>query len=198
MTYIDHIKSNFNTITEERKQLLAPLLAYIKEKKEKKKNCKLLLICTHNSRRSHFSQIWAQIAADHYGCDFVTTYSGGTEATAFYTRAVKTLQTVGLQIDVDDLSKPNPVYNIHYGNAKAIKAFSKTFNHESNPQQNFAAIMTCDHVDQNCPFVPGAETRIPLYYIDPKVSDNTPEEAETYLERCLQIATEFFYVFSQV
>lgn len=198
MTYIDSIKANFSSITEERKLLFSPLIKYIKQKKEQDKNCDLILICTHNSRRSHFAQIWAQIAADYYGLSFVTTFSGGTEATAFNPRAVKALQTIGLQIGVDDCSKPNPIYTIQRENGKTMNAFSKAFDHDTNPQQKFAAVMTCDHADENCPFVPGAEVRIPLYYQDPKESDDTAEESKTYAARSLQIATEFFYIFSQV
>lgn len=54
------------------------------------------------------------------------------------------------------------------------------------------------HADENCPFIPGAYRRIPLTYIDPKVSDNTPEESSTYNERCKQIATEMFFMMSCV
>jgi len=198
MKYIDQIIANFDTIEESRKSLLSHLIKYIQEKKDMEAPCELILICTHNSRRSHFSQIWAQIATDYYGLDFVNTYSGGTEATAFNIRAVNALKSAGLSIDVDDPEKDNPTYTIHYGEGKQMQAFSKTFDHPSNPQEKFAAVMTCDHVDENCPVVAGAEARIPLYYIDPKITDDSLKETETYRQRCLQIATELFYVFSQV
>jgi len=58
--------------------------------------------------------------------------------------------------------------------------------------------MTCDHADENCPFIPGTEQRIPVRYEDPKAFDNTPLEAEKYDERSVQIATEMFYVFSKI
>jgi len=198
MKYIDQIIANFDTIEESRKSLLSHLIEYIQEKKDMEVPCELILICTHNSRRSHFSQVWAQIAADYYGLDFVNTYSGGTEATAFNIRAVNALKSAGLSIDVDDPEKDNPTYTIHYAEGKQMQAFSKTFDHPSNPQEKFAAVMTCDHVDENCPVVAGAEARIPLYYIDPKITDDSLKETETYRQRCLQIATELFYVFSQV
>ena len=44
----------------------------------------------------------------------------------------------------------------------------------------------------------GAEKRIPITFEDPKAFDNTPQQAEKYNERSLQIATELFYVFSQI
>ena len=58
--------------------------------------------------------------------------------------------------------------------------------------------MTCSHADENCPFIAGAEKRIPITYEDPKKFDNTPEQLAKYNERSLQIATELFYVFSKV
>ena len=58
--------------------------------------------------------------------------------------------------------------------------------------------MTCSQADGGCPFIAGAEKRIPITFEDPKNSDNTPEQAQVYAERSLQIATEMFYVFSKI
>ena len=58
--------------------------------------------------------------------------------------------------------------------------------------------MTCSQADAGCPFIAGAEKRIPITFEDPKAFDNTPKQAEKYNERSLQIATELFYVFSQI
>ena len=62
----------------------------------------------------------------------------------------------------------------------------------------FAALMTCSQADEGCPFIFGAEKRIPLQYEDPKLFDNTAEQATKYMERSLQIATEMCFVFSQI
>ncbi|MEO1256383.1 MAG: protein-tyrosine-phosphatase, partial [Bacteroidota bacterium] len=61
-----------------------------------------------------------------------------------------------------------------------------------------AAIMTCSEADAECPIVFGADSRIKLFYEDPKVSDGTSEEASTYDERCKQIAAEMYYAFSSL
>ena len=58
--------------------------------------------------------------------------------------------------------------------------------------------MTCSSADEGCPFIAGAEKRIPVTYEDPKAFDNTSQQAEKYEERSLQIAAEMFYVFSQI
>ena len=58
--------------------------------------------------------------------------------------------------------------------------------------------MTCDHADENCPFIPGCDVRLPIRYEDPKAFDDTPLEAEKYDERSLQIANEMFYAFKNI
>lgn len=58
--------------------------------------------------------------------------------------------------------------------------------------------MTCSQADGGCPFISGAEKRIAITYDDPKAFDNTDQQTEKYNERSLQIATEMFYVFSQI
>jgi len=55
--------------------------------------------------------------------------------------------------------------------------------------------MTCSQADEGCPFIAGAEKRIPITYDDPKVFDTTPLQEEKYAERSLQIAAELIYVF---
>jgi arsenate reductase len=58
--------------------------------------------------------------------------------------------------------------------------------------------MTCDHADENCPFIPGAEKRFPLRFEDPKAFDDSPQEKKMYSERSHQIAAELFYLFEKV
>lgn len=189
---------NFESISEERKIVLQPLVEYIQSKASSQLETRLNLICTHNSRRSHLSQVWAQTAAAHYGIKNVFCYSGGTEATAMFPMAAKTLAKQGFKIKTI-AEGSNPVYTIKYAsNEHPIIGFSKTFDDDFNPQSEFAAIMTCSSADQGCPFIAGAEKRIPLTFEDPKAFDNTPQQAEKYEERSVQIATELFYVFSQI
>ncbi len=189
---------NLDTISNERKQTLQPLIDYIQSKVNENKNANLNFICTHNSRRSHLSQVWAQAAAHFYQLKNVFCYSGGTEATALFPLAAKTLEQAGFEIEVLSEDK-NPVYAIKYAeNEHPIIGFSKTFDHSFNPKSEFAAIITCSYADANCPFIPGAEKRIPIKYDDPKEFDDTPQQAEKYKERSNQIATEMVYVFSQI
>ncbi|WP_176582352.1 arsenate-mycothiol transferase ArsC [Flavobacterium nackdongense] len=189
---------NFESISEERKTVLQPLIDYTQRKVYNGKEIRLNLICTHNSRRSHLSQVWAQTAAAHYGIKNVYCYSGGTEATAMFPMVAKTLEKQGFQIETIAEGN-NPVYAIKYAtNAHPVIGFSKTFDDDFNPQSEFAAILTCSSADQGCPFIAGAEVRIPITFEDPKAFDNTPQQAEKYEERSVQIATEMFYVFSKI
>lgn len=185
-------------LSKERKSIVQPLIDYIQDKAHRKETIRLNFICTHNSRRSHLSQVWAQTMASYFNVKNVFCYSGGTEGTALFPKVAQTLQNTGFKIMKISEGK-NPVYIIKYsGNKHPIIGFSKTFDSDFNPKSKYAAIMTCSHADENCPFIAGAEERIPITYEDPKVFDNTAQQAEKYMERSKQIANEMFYVFSKI
>ena len=172
------------------------MIDYIQSKIDQGQEINLNFICTHNSRRSQFTQIWAQTVADYF-CIPANCYSGGVEVTAFNERAVASIKRSGFK--VSSKGEVNPTYFILNSNdGEPISAFSKLFDDPINRADQFAAIMTCSHADENCPFIPGTEKRIPIRYDDPKEFDDTPQEAEKYDERSMQIASELFYVFSQV
>ena len=183
-----------DTISKERKLVLDPLTAYLQDKMARNASIALNFICTHNSRRSHLSQVWAQAIASYVGIKNISCYSGGTEATAMFPVAVETLTGQGFEIN--KLSEAeNPVYAIKYAaNRHPIIGFSKTFDSPFNPKSDFGAIMTCSSADEGCPFVAGADDRFPITFDDPKAFDHTPQQAEKYLERSTQIATELLYV----
>lgn len=191
-------KFDFDSLTNERKEVLQPLIDFIQSKVTGKQEIRLNLICTHNSRRSHLAQVWAQTAAAYYGIEKVFCYSGGTEATALYPMVAETLKDSGFGIQILAEGK-NPVYAIKFAeNEHPVIGFSKLYNDDFNPEDEFAAIMTCSQADGGCPFISGAEKRIPITFDDPKAFDNTPQQKEKYQERSLQIATEMFYIFSQI
>ncbi|WP_416444491.1 low molecular weight phosphatase family protein [Leeuwenhoekiella sp. A16] len=189
---------NPQTISDERKAVLQPLTDYIQTKVSQNREIRINFICTHNSRRSHLSQVWAQTMANYFHIKNVFCYSGGTERTALFPMVAETLQNSGFQIKAISKNE-NPVYSIKYAdNEHPIIGFSKKLDDDFNPKSEFAAIMTCSQADGGCPFIAGAEKRISITFEDPKAFDNTPQQAEKYKERSLQIATELFYVFSQI
>ena len=192
---IDQLIQHFDHIPQERKELLQEVAEYIGSELRQNDSVKLNFICTHNSRRSHLSQIWTQTAAAHYGIGGVQTFSGGTEATAFNPRAVAAVERAGFH--VKNPGGDNPKYKVKYAeDSEPMTCFSKTFDDPSNPSQDFAAIMTCSDADENCPFVPGTSFRKAVTYRDPKESDGTDQEKETYDERCLQSDKETFDMMS--
>jgi arsenate reductase len=186
------------TITDERKAVLQQLSDFIQSKVSNGQDIRINFICTHNSRRSHLSQVWAQTMANYFNIKNVFCYSGGTEATALFPIVAETLQNSGFEVKM--LSEGNnPVYSIKYAeNEHPIIGFSKKYDDDFNPTSEFAAIITCSQADGGCPFIAGAEKRFPITFEDPKAFDNTPQQAEKYNERSLQIASELFYVFSQI
>jgi len=188
--------SEFSSLSEERRAVLLPLRDFVRIRLNDGKPVALNFICTHNSRRSHLGQIWGKVAAEHFKIAGITTYSGGTEATAFNPRAVAALERDGFQIK--NPGGDNPRYEVSFDDDReALICFSKTYDDAFNAAEDFGAVMTCNHADQNCPAVIGA-ARISLPYRDPKEADDTPEEASRYSERSAQIARELLFVFSEL
>lgn len=189
----------FESIPSDRKAELAKVAAYIRDCLSKVGVAKLTFICTHNSRRSHLSQIWAQVAAEYYGLEGVETYSGGTEATALNPRAVAAMQRCGLKIVADDPSATNPRYRVYTSDSATPQiCFSKAYADPPNPSKGYCAVMTCSQADDACPLVMGCDLRMPIRYEDPKVADDTPFESERYDERSSQICNEMLYMMSLV
>jgi arsenate reductase (thioredoxin) len=189
---------DIDNISSERKEVLDTLIKYIRHKIEMSESIRLNFICTHNSRRSHLSQIWAHTMAHYFGLNYVNCYSGGTEETAMFSQVAKTLMQQGF--DVIKLSDTiNPVYAIKYAKDEPpIICFSKLYDHQYNPLSHYAAIVTCNNADEACPIVHGAEARFAIKYDDPKAFDGTDLMSAKYVERSLQIANEMWYVFSQI
>ena len=189
---------SFGNISNERKEILQPLITFIQSKKDNNDTIRLNFICTHNSRRSHLSQIWATTMAYRFGVKNVFCYSGGTEATAMFPKVAETL--IKQCFKVLKLSEnQNPVYAIKYAeDEQPIICFSKVYNDDFNPKSHFGAVITCNSADENCPIVFGAEQRFPIKYDDPKAFDDTDLMDAKYEERSLKIAEEMFYVFGSV
>ncbi len=188
-------KLRFGSIDDKRKNKLQPLIDYIQEKVNRDEAIQLHFICTHNSRRSQFGQVWAKVAAGHFNIE-IDSYSGGVEVTACNERTINSLIRYGFTILKQ--GNNNPKYMVNWGTGNLITLFSKLVDDDSNPEENFAAIMTCSHADENCPVVFGSEKRISITYEDPGVGDGTDDEERTYDQRSEEIATDLFYVFSKI
>jgi arsenate reductase (thioredoxin) len=182
-------------ITNKRQVLLDPILEYAQRSMRQNNKIHLNFICTHNSRRSQLAQAWAYAMAAHFEVP-IAVFSGGVEVTGFYPAAVKTLINQGFKITTGE--GLNPEYKLKTSaDDQGLVMKSKIFDDPINQCDQFAAIMVCDHADQNCPFIPNAE-RFSLPFQDPKISDGTTEQAAVYAQRSLEIGAEMLYLFSNI
>ncbi|MCK4746667.1 MAG: hypothetical protein KAT15_06520, partial [Bacteroidales bacterium] len=107
-TYLEDIESEFGNISGERVKSLELLGKYIVASLEKHNRAELVFICTHNSRRSHFGQVWADAAARYYGIEGIRSFSGGTESSAFNSRAAAAIQRAGFSVERTAGNEDNP------------------------------------------------------------------------------------------
>jgi len=195
--YIQTSVAESKSIPVERRQRLEGVSEYVSKRITAGKPARLIFICTHNSRRSQMSQLWAQAVTRYLGICGVTAFSGGTEITSFNQRAVKALTRAGFQIGQSTNSE-NPFYNARMGvDMPPIRMFSKTYRDHSNPQRAFCAILNCSNIDRDCPVIANAEKRIVINYDDPKHYDDTENEKTEYDARCRQISREMCWLFTK-
>jgi len=193
-SFIQAIKPLVKKIDVNRKDDLNLFAEVIESHLDEKGSCAINFICTHNSRRSQLGEFILRILTNYKGLNGITTFSGGTEATAFNHRMVSALNKHGFHFE-STVGDQNPIYT--YASEDHIlqqKMFSKKYSHDFNPQDDFIAVMVCDHADENCPIILGASHRISLPYIDPKVADDTPEESEAYYEKVEEVGSEMWYL----
>ncbi len=198
---IDQLVEEENRIPASRLSVLDSLVHAIRSEQKTREAVRLNFICTHNSRRSQMAQIWAHTAAVAFQIPHVKTFSGGTEATAFHPNAVRAMRTLGFRISPSDQQSDNinPRYEVSVGTGlPTLICFSKRFEQAVPSDMPFIAVMTCSDADQNCPLVPGAKSRIPLTYEDPKAFDGTEKEQQEYLNTAVVIGREIIRVFKNL
>lgn len=155
----------------------------------------IIVICTHNSRRSQLGELWLHIGALYFSLP-IHSFSGGSEVTALNHRIVKALEIAEFTI-TEKTSGNNPQYSISLkeGTSQTDKLyFSKIYNDTQNPQSDFIALIVCDNADQSCPIISGADHRHFIPYIDPGYSDDSDSEAEVYLEKVYEIGREMLFM----
>ncbi len=185
-------------ISSSRKELLSKIATTIAANYSSNNNeIAVNFICTHNSRRSQLGQVWTFFAANYFNLN-INALSGGTEVTAFHRNTVETLKEVGFTFAIEEFSHTNPKYEISFeGAQKSLLGFSKTYDDAVN-KNPFIVITTCNNADENCPFIPEAIHRFHLPYTDPKHSDGSPKQEETYLKTSREIAAEMYFLFKKV
>ena len=196
---ISEIEADSHKLDPKRAKMLSESAVEIAKTIDSDSKVALNFICTHNSRRSHLSQIWATVAADRYDVKSVGCFSGGTESTACNPRIVRSLRRTGFSVVAKDPLETNPHYWLQFAEQSApVELFSKKYDCDTNPSTGFFAMMCCSDADEKCPLVHGAVGRVALHYQDPKKSDGTAAEAATYDQRRDEIGAEMFFLIRQV
>lgn len=197
--YILQLAQEQRNIPEARTEKLNNLAEVVATNWERGGGCSIIVICTHNSRRSHIGQLWFQALSTWFGLKNFQSYSGGTEATAFNPLARKGLERAGFRFQAISENAQNPRFWGRCGEHNPGRLlFSKKFDDATNPSQGFIALMVCDEAAEACPFVPGATARISLPYKDPKHADGSKAEMEAYDLAVREIGREVYYVMQQV
>lgn len=196
--YVQQVLAELDQVPPERQALLRDIAAVVVARLTAGGTANLTFICTHNSRRSHMSEVWAQTAAYWFGLDRVRAFSGGTEVTACNCRTVLAMRRAGFAIETESGGE-NPRLLVRYAEDRPpVRAYSKLYNADANPKRDFIALMTCSKADRSCPVVEGAIARFPIHYMDPRLCDDTPEETAAYNARCREIAREMFFLMAEV
>lgn len=195
--YVAARTREFGLIEPERRAELVQLSRYIEAMRATGKPVRLTFVCTANSRRSQLAEIWAATAAAHYNVPHIETYSGGTGVSAFNKRISRTLTSAGFDVVM------RPGYNsqvqVRYSDREPpMVCYSKPYNDPVNPREDYIAVMLCEDADAACPVMPGSTYRVSIPYIDPRLSDHSEDERETYHERNAQIAREMLFVMSLI
>ncbi len=184
-----------NLISLERKKELHDLAALILDNKLDSSCIGIVFVCTHNSRRSQLAQLWMRMACLHYGIDWIKSYSGGTEATAFNHRMVKAVKDFGFSLQtMSEGQNPKFYFPVTEEVDDQDIYFSKKYDDPFNPQENIIAVMVCAQADEACPFVPGAAGRFSLTFLDPKAYDDTKNEEKAYADKVIEIGREIIYL----
>ncbi len=190
---IEKLKREFALIPPNRQDQLNELGHFLRTERATARRVAFTVICTHNSRRSHFGQLWLAAATRYYRLSGVESYSGGTEATAFIPRAVEALRHLGFPLQQTAISE-NPIYQCHWDDGTPVRdLFSKVYTAPPNPRRDFAAVLVCEAAAETCPVVVGAKARFTLTYRDPKRFDDSPDPDRHYRECAEQIGREVLF-----
>jgi len=196
-TNMEELSKDVENISSDRKVELDGISSTIIQHLKEEDSLDIIVVCTHNSRRSQLGEAWINTLANHFGLNQIKAFSGGMEVTAFNERMVKALRAYGFNVTEQE-SGVNPKYHLGDSGLVHHPMYSKVYDHDMNPQSGFMAFMVCGHADENCPIVHGMKYRIPLRYKDPKEFDDTDFEEDAYLNKVREIGREMYYLLDNI
>lgn len=186
--------TNWTAIT--RPKTLQRLVDYLTLRLKAGQAAQVLVVCTHNARRSQIAQYWLAVGAAYFGLETLFVYSGGTEVTAVHPHTAAALQRMGLSVVPTDVSLNNPPYQVRWNDTmQALPAYSKHYKDALLLEQDFVALLVCD--TEACPHIPGAVDHIALPYEDPSIWDHSPEQMHYYDQTVRSIGMELLWVLQQ-
>ena len=185
-------------IAEDRLRQLDSLAQTIASELTNNNHLDVIIICTHNSRRSQVGELWIRTLAQYFSIENIFAHSGGTEATALHPNMAQAIKATGWHVDQAEATINNPNYLIRVLDEDVPLMFSKKYSNSFNPTKDYLAILVCDEASEACPIVQGAKHRVPLSFKDPKAFDQTVVQDEKYLACVSLIGMEFYYCFKQV
>jgi arsenate reductase len=188
--HAEYLTTTFDAIDELHRKAGQKLATWIVAHYKPGMTLPITVVCTGNSRRSIMGSSMGNLSAAYYGMPEIRFHSGGTAPSAFNPRTIASLKSIGFEIeaigkeaDRGDSKTANPIYHLKWGDGYEMDEFSKHYSDQSNPQSGFAALMVCTEADGECPIVKGANLRISMPYLDPKIYDDGAYETSKYAER---------------
>lgn len=178
-------------ISPDRKTFLDPLKDLMELHKKEGSQINLNFVCTHNSRRSQFAQIWGSIFMSMSGISGEVV-SSGTEKTQVHENVIETLLEIGFRVIP---RKGKEIKNVvfHSFNQNPVKLYSKTI--EELDLDSFAHIFVCSQAKETCPVILSDSKSYYLPFEDPGSHDQSQNPIHHYIKSAQEIATELYYVF---
>ena len=191
------LPSDFDAIPAPRRVVLDRWSDRIVDAIQDSGTARLLFVCTHNSRRSQFAQIWAAFIGHRLGLP-IEAFSAGTEVTSVAAGVRTAMASEGMSVEAT-VAGTNPVvdFSVH-DEGFGVRCVSKRLDDPTIPGADAIAVMVCDDADRACPTLPNARARIGLPFRDPKRADGTAEAAAIYRASSREIALAIHYAFAQV
>lgn len=197
--YIGFIEKAENSINTDRKNELLEISKYISDKAKNNKEFHPVFICTHNSRRSIFCEVWFWVASKYYNKSNLHPLSAGVDINTINPRTIEALRRAGLDIYKNDKINLNPPYAIILNTKKDVLIInSKKYELPMVYGKNYCEIMVCSEKEMSCPVFEQKTKRFSIPYTDLRTADNSSTEQKDYDARCKQIAAEMFFIVKNI
>ena len=195
LAYLNQRAAEFEQIPDERKADLARLADYIRQRQAGDGGARITFICTHNSRRSHLAQVWAQVAAYYYAvprCPPIPAARRSPRSTRERQRPFN-VPVCGSR----PTNPPQPIRAIEWRPVIAGRRSSVTRSGLTKLPIPRAASPPCLTAPK--PTRPARWSAVAICdcrsaMMTPKAADGTAEEAAVYDQRSRQIGREMLYV----